>query len=73
MPIKVPESLLFFLELSPQDKVKCLAVTRDNTFLISGSSDLSIKVFDIEKKKDVHTFKNIHDGNFNPLFGLIFP
>jgi len=40
--------------------ITSMAVTSDNRFLISGSEDKSIKVFDLPTKQLVHHFENAH-------------
>jgi len=37
-------------------------VSSDNKFLISASDDRSIKIFDFTAKKEMHIYKDIHDG-----------
>ncbi len=37
-------------------------MTPDNKFIISGSSDKSIKVFDFETRELVHKFEKAHLG-----------
>lgn len=48
--------------------VLSLAVTPDGRHIVSGSSDLCIKIFDIEAKKEVHNFKNVHEGTVFVLY-----
>jgi len=45
--------------------VFCLDVTQDNKYIVSGSSDRSIKVIDFEKRETVHSFTGIHEGKEN--------
>ena len=40
--------------------MNCVEITSDNRFAISGSSDNSIKIFDLKEKKEVHHFQNVH-------------
>jgi len=44
-----------------------LALTSDNRFIISGSADKSIKIFDIETKNQVNHFQNVHEDNITTL------
>ncbi len=37
-----------------------MAVTSDDKYIISGSSDKSIKIFDFETKQQVHHFQEAH-------------
>jgi len=39
-----------------------VAITPDNRFIISGSQDKSIAVYDLEKKAIHHILEEIHDG-----------
>ena len=45
-------------------EIRSVAITWDNKYIVSGSFDNSIKIFDIENKKEVYHFKNIHEGKF---------
>ena len=42
-------------------------MTPDGRFIVSGSKDKSIKIFDLEKLQEVHHFKNIHEGKKSQL------
>lgn len=44
--------------------VKSMAITSNDKYIISGSNDKSIKVFDLKAKKEVHHFENCHEGRF---------
>ena len=50
--------------------VHSLAVTSDNKFLISGSQDMSIKIFDLQTKELVHHFENAHKGKEIALYRI---
>lgn len=39
-----------------------MAITPDNKYIISGSQDRCIKIFDLLAKKEIHHFKNVHEG-----------
>jgi len=54
---RFPEPLL----INHLDGVTSVAVTSDNRYVISGSWDKSIKVFDLQTKQQVHHFENAHD------------
>jgi len=43
-----------------QKTIKSLAITPNNKFLISGGADKSIRIIDIDQKKEVYAFKDIH-------------
>jgi len=45
-------SIHFFLE-----EIVSLAVTSDNRYIVSGSSDKLIKVFDLQTNQEVHHFR----------------
>ena len=45
-----------------KDVVSCLVITPDQRFAVSGSADQSIKVFDVQTKKEVHHFQRAHEG-----------
>ena len=42
-------------------------ISKDNKFLISGSTDKSIKVFDLRTKELVHEFLDIHEGGIRSI------
>jgi len=44
------------------DLITSVTVTYDNRYVISGSWDESIKVFDLQTKQLVHHFENAHKG-----------
>ncbi len=57
-----------------QDSINRLTVTPDNKYIISGSRDGSIKVFDFEARREVHHFQEAHESKFScnlDLFSLI--
>ncbi len=47
-----------------------LTVSRDNKYIISGSRDKTLKVFDIEKKTEVFRIEEAHQGN--TIFSLAY-
>jgi len=50
------------------EAITSIALTPDNKFLITGSGDRSIIIFDFQANKLVHQFQDVHNGNLN-----IFP
>jgi len=42
--------------------IRSVAVTSDRKYIISGSEDKSIKVFDLLTKQQVRHFENAHHG-----------
>jgi len=59
--IKVPLSpfLLFLIFL---DEITTVVVSHNNRFIISGSDDRSIKVYDYEARESYHRFTDAHNG-----------
>ena len=47
--------------------VKAIAMTSDMKYLVTGSADKSIKIFDFASKQPVHHFKDVHERIFPPL------
>lgn len=45
------------------DEITCVIVSRDNRYIISGSDDNTIKVFDMSTKTEVHHITEVHDSN----------
>jgi len=43
-------------------KITSVAITSDDKYVICGSTDESIKVFDLRTKQQVHHFENAHNG-----------
>ena len=39
-----------------KDSITCIAISPDQRFLVSGSEDCSIKMFDIQTKQEIHEF-----------------
>ena len=70
--IKVPSSYLFIhIILIPSlDWVSSVAVSPDGRYIISGSYDNSIKVFDLQSKQEIHHFQQAHQGT---IFLFIHP
>ncbi len=46
------------------DAVRSVAVTSNNKFIVSGSADKSIKVYNIETQQLIHHFENVHQGKY---------
>jgi len=42
--------------------VRCVAISADDKYIISGSEDKSIKVFDLEIKQQIYHFADAHQG-----------
>ncbi len=55
---------IFHLFISKQqlDFINAVAVTSDSRYIISGSFDQSIKVFDLHAKQESYSFHNAHQG-----------
>jgi len=45
-----------------QALVSSLTVSSDSRFIISGSHDKSIKIFEVETKKQIQQFKDVQDS-----------
>ncbi len=45
------------------DTVNSVAISTDNRYIISGSADKSIKIFDLESKTKLSHLKNAHNGS----------
>ena len=43
--------------------IHCLAVSTDNKYIVSGSDEKSLKVFDLENKKELHHLSGAHASN----------
>ena len=39
-----------------------VAISNNNKYIVSGSQDKSIKIWDLEDKKELHSFNNAHSG-----------
>ncbi len=44
------------------ETITSVALTFDNKYIVSGSWDRSIKLFDIERKQEVHQFEYAHES-----------
>jgi len=49
--------------------IRAVLATPDSKFIIAGADDNSIKIFDLQTKKEVFCFDSIHKGTF--LLSLI--
>ena len=49
------------------DPIYAVAISSDNRTIVSGSTDKSIKMFDIKTKNQLYYFKDIHAGRINAL------
>ena len=47
-----------------EGRVESLVFTHDEKFLISGSRDLSIKVWNLSEKRCVHSFELAHNSKY---------
>ena len=52
--------------------VRSVAVSSDNRFIVSGSHDKSIKVFDLQTKQQLHHFVDAHQGTIILSFFTFF-
>lgn len=43
-----------------------IIISHDNRFVVSGSKDQSIKILDLQEKKEIHHFQNVHNGIISP-------
>ncbi len=50
----------------PLDKINCVTTSPDGRFLVSGSEDASIKIFDLKTRQEVHHFEGVHKSIFSP-------
>lgn len=51
------------IDLGLED-IMTVAMTPDGKYIVSGSLDNTIKIFDFETKQEVHHFKEAHEGNY---------
>ena len=49
------------------DTVCTVAISQDMKYLVSGSRDKSIKIFDFTQRKELFHFQNAHEGNLGGL------
>ena len=58
--MKVTNELKKILQRKFLDTIRSIDVTQDSKFIISGSADKSIKILDIENKKQIYHFEDAH-------------
>lgn len=51
----------YFLNL---DWIQAITLTHDNKYILSASTDKTIRIFDIFQKVRIHTYQNLHNGIF---------
>ncbi len=44
--------------------VTSVQISSDNKYIVSGSDDKSIKIFDFASKQEIHRFKKVHRGKY---------
>ena len=42
-----------------------MVITKDSKYIVSGSLDRSLKIFDLQTQKEVYNFKGVHRGRTN--------
>jgi len=52
--------------------ITALALTKDDRYIIIGSTDRSIKIFDFQKRQPLFTFENVHEGKPDGYSLIIF-
>lgn len=58
--------LLVVQSLRIIDSILSVAVSQDSRFIVSGSFDKSIKIFDMQTTQLLHHFQDAHTGNISP-------
>ena len=61
-----PPPYCIFPNLFLLGEIISLVVTSDSKYIISGSSDRSIKIFDLTTKKEVHHFRDVDSSKIPP-------
>lgn len=51
-----------YSEIFSLDLITGLAITSDDSILVSASTDLSVKLFDFTTKQEIHHFVDVHQG-----------
>ncbi len=49
----------------PVEGILTLALSSKNKYVVSGSFDKSIKIFDLETRQEAHHFDKVHQGNLS--------
>ena len=60
MPIEVFYSFILLLQI-PLGPIYVMSMSPDGQFVVSGSQERTIKIFDLQKKQLVHLFKFAHE------------
>ena len=54
------------------DWVRSVSLSYDGNYIVSGSEDKSIKLFDLKNKKTLHHFKDAHPGKMEEMININF-
>ena len=49
------------------DIIVSIVISSDNSFIVTGSRDKSIKIFNLKNKQETHCFPNAHPSQLTPL------
>ena len=52
------------------DRVRCLTISNNNKYIISGSEDKSIKLFDLQNGQQIFHFQELHEGKDRFIFTI---
>ena len=55
--------LLHGFDDAHEDYLTTMVLTPDSKLMVTGSDDLSIKVWDIEEGEEIHHWEHVHSGN----------
>jgi len=62
-----------FTKSNDKDSINRLTITPDDKYIVSGSRDGSIKVFDFEARREVHHFQEAHESKLLPDSNFFSP
>ncbi len=51
--------------------INAVAISHDNKYIISGSSDKCIKIYDLAERQEIYSFNDVHEGNLTLFLGLV--
>jgi len=53
--------------MTRKDSVNCVIISNNNRYIVSVDLGSEVKVFDLELKKELHSFPKVHQSQFSSV------